>query len=792
MSHRNRIPADLINTPLDRLSASVIHNPFVYIVLTLICVGLIGAGLSRAVYDNDPRAMFTDEHEGLAGLELLEQQFTRDDNLVFVIHPSSNNVFTNDSLALIKELTEKAWTLPKTLRVDSLANFQHTEALGDELIIKDLLPEADSYSADTIKWIRETALQEPALVKNVVSEKGHVASVNVMVIADEKGSEDAPIIMAEARNIRDALLEKYPNVDIHISGMVAFHAASQETTEKEMSTTSIYTSLAIFLCLWLMLRKLSSVFITFVIITLSNVTALGAIVWFGVELTPVMAGAPAIILTLAVADSIHLLVSYQQFVTEGKNKHIAMFESVRVNFQPVFLTSATTAIGFLFLNSSKSPPFADMANMVVIGVMAAFVLSIVFLPAIVVALPAQKYRKKQGSHVMERFANLILKRRLVIFLITTSVCGAFASQSFNNQLNDVWIDYFDDSFEVRRATDFMVKELTGHHRLMFAFPSGEPAGVMEPEYMKGLAAFADWARNHENVVYVSSFSDTIKRLNRDMNRGDPDFYQIPEQRELISQYALMYQMSLPFGLGLENEIDIERSATRVNVLLRLVSANDIKIFEEDAAQWIQDNLPANMQTRGVGFDLLLGELGYENGQGMLVGTALALVVVSFMLLFAMKSVKYGLLSMLPNLFPALISFGIWSYIDGYIGISVSIVACMTLGIIIDDTVHFLTKYKRAREELGLGTEDAIRYTFRTVGVALVATTIVIAANFGVMATSHYYPNSSMGLLTAITVIVALIVNFFIFVPVLVYIEEKLAKKRVALNDNQLTEGVLTR
>jgi len=207
-------------------------------------------------------------------------------------------------------------------------------------------------------------------------------------------------------------------------------------------------------------------------------------------------------------------------------------------------------------------------------------------------------------------------------------------------------------------------------------------------------------------------------------------------------------------------------------LLGGVSSNEILAFEQRADQWIADNLPSYMQVRGVGFDLLLGELSYQNGQGMLVGTALALVVVSLLLVVALRSVKYGLLSMLPNLFPAIISFGIWALIDGQIGISVSIVACMTLGIVIDNTVHFLSKYTRAKEEGQLSSIEATRYAFKTVGIALVATTLVISANFGMMSFSHYYPNASMGMLTAITVAVALAVNFLFFVPMLLFVDHR--------------------
>ncbi|MCG8314581.1 MAG: MMPL family transporter [Pseudomonadales bacterium] len=770
------IPSQPIHTNhsdplLHRYLATIINYPVRYLLLSFIAVIVVGASLPNATYNIDPRALFSKDNPGLIALENVEAQFTRDDNLVFIISPNNNNVFTQENLQLIHELTEQAWTLPNVLRVDSITNFQHTEALEDELVVRNLIEDAESLTAEQIATIRKIALNEPFLIKNAISSTGHVASVNATVLAEE-GAPTSPAIVAAAKVLRAELLSKYPNVDIMLGGMIPFHTAAQQVTEEEMPIISAITSLAIFFCLWVMLKNLTSVFLTFLVIILSNVVAAGSVVWFGVEFTQVMAGAPAIILTLAVADSIHLLISYQQNISDGLDKHKAMFESVRVNFLPVFLTSITTAVGFLFLNSSQSPPFVDMANMVVVGVIAAFFLSIFLLPALVVLLPTQKYKKREGSHFMEVFADFIIKRKLVIFTLSTICCAGLASQAFKNQLNDVWYEYFDEAFEVRIATEFMLDELTGLNRLMFTFPAGEKSGIMNPEYMEGLDKFVTWARRHENVAYVSSFSDTIKRLNRDMHAGDEAFYRVPEERELISQYSLMYQLSLPFGLGLEDQINIDQSATRINILLQKVTANEISAFEKDASYWIQHNLPDYMHTRGVGFDLLLRNLSYENGESMLVGTVLALLVVSFLMIFSLRSVKYGLLSMLPNLFPALIAFGIWAYIDGFIGISVSIVACMTLGIIIDDTVHFLSKYKRAKEELNLPTEQAIRYTFKTVGVALVATTIVIAANFSAMTISHYYPNFSMGLLTVITVVVALIVNFLIFVPVLLFIDNK--------------------
>ena len=763
---------------IQRAQLFIINHPWVCIFFSLAWMTIAALGMQYAEINNDSRALFAADNPGLQRLLAVEDQFSKDDNVIIIVRPDNGDVFTRDHLRLLLDLTEQAWTIPNTQRVDSLTNFQHTQVDGDDLEIGDLVADLDALTDEDLQEIKRIALAEPNLVNNVVSVSGHAASVSVTVITEDRRAQDAPMIMEYVDNLRNEFERAYPDVEIMLTGTVSFKSESSATTERELSSTSIYSAVAILVCLFVMLRSVVSVIQTMLVITMSIVIAMGTIIWLGVEVTPVMGGAPAIILTLAVADSIHLLITYQHHIRQGADKYQATYETLRINAQPVFLTSLTTAVGFLFLNSSESPPFADMANMVSIGVMAAWFLSVVFLPALLIVMPQQQFPGGDRDHrIMDAFADFVVDHRKPVFIVSSLVFLGLAALSTKNEFNDVWMEYFDESYEVRRATEFMVNELTGNHRLQFAFPSGSKAGIMEPEYMQGLDRFSQWARQQPEVEYVSTFSDTIKRLNRDMNGGDPAFYVIPESRDLISQYTLMFQMSLPFGLGLENQIDMDQSTTRVNVLLGGVTSNEILDFEQRADQWIQDNLPGFMQVRGVGFDLLLGELSYQNGQGMLVGTALALVVVSVLLIIALKSVKYGLLSMLPNLFPAIISFGIWALIDGYIGISVSIVACMTLGIVIDNTVHFLTKYIRARTEANLPTIEATRYAFKTVGTALVATTLVISANFGMMSFSHYYPNASMGLLTAITVAVAVAVNFLFFVPVLLFIDGRNTPKR---------------
>lgn len=755
-----------------RFQAFIIAHPWICILFTMTIVVGTSYGLTFATLNNNPKLFFAPDNPDLIYLNELETRFTSDETVVFIVHPENGDIFTAENLTLLEELTAEAWTIANSLRADSLTNFQHTEVAGDDLVVRNLVENPASLSPIQLNKIKSIALNEPNLVHHVVSTTGHVAVVTIAVTLGEKAA-DAPIIMADAERIRDEFRLRYPQVKLMLSGSVAFKKASEQATKQELSTTSIYGSLAILICLYVMLRNVASVLVTLVVILFSNLTALGITSWLGIEFSPTLGLAPAMILTLAVADSIHILIAYQHQIRKGLDKQAAMAESLRINMQPVFLTSITTAVGFLFLNTSESPPFREMGNMVSTGVVMALFFSVVFLPAVILVLPQQRYKKGvKESALMNGLADFVIRRRKPVFTVVTILFCVLSVFSLKNAFNDVWFEYYDETWEVRRATQFMVEEITGFHRVQFAFPAIETGGIMEPEYMQGLAAFSQWARHHPNVLFVSSFSDTIKRLNRDMNGGHPEFYDIPESRDLIAQYALMFEMSLPMGLGLENQMTFDKSAIRLNVLLGKVSSNDILAFELEARQWIADNLPVYMHTKGAGFDLLLGELSNNSMRGMLLGTALAMVVVSLMLVVALKSVKYGFLSMLPNLLPALLAFGIWGIINGEIGLSVSVVACMTLGIVVDNTVHFLSKYIRAKEEQGLSTTEAARYAFKTVGVALTATTLVLAANFGVMATSHFYPNASMGMLTAITVTVALAVNFFFFVPVLLFVDRE--------------------
>jgi len=471
-----------------------------------------------------------------------------------------------------------------------------------------------------------------------------------------------------------------------------------------------------------------------------------------------------------VADCAHILTNFVHALRAGKNKHHAIVESLRLNLQPVFLTSLTTAIGFLSMNFSDTPPFRDLGNIVAMGVMVAFVLAVTLLPAMLAILPARIQPSAALTvNSMSHIADFVIRRRRFLFRFLGPLFVLIIAFIPRNELNDQFVEYFDETIEFRRATDFSIQNLTGIDNIQYSLRADETGGVSNPEFLENVEAFANWYRLQPGAIHINTITDTFKRLNKNLHNDDDSHYRIPTRRNLAAQYLLLYEMSLPYGLDLNDQINVDRSATRLVATLQKLTSAEIIELENRAQRWMQDHAPA-MQTDGSSPSIMFSHIGARNIRSMLIGTSVALVLISMVLVVAFRSIKIGIVSLAPNLMPAALAFGIWGLLVGQVGLALSVVAAMTIGIVVDDTVHFLSKYLRARREEQLSTEDAVRYAFFTVGTALWVTSLVLTAGFLGLSRSAFEVNSGMGLLTAITIVIALIADFLFLPPLLMAVD----------------------
>ncbi|MEJ1404518.1 MAG: MMPL family transporter [Candidatus Sedimenticola sp. (ex Thyasira tokunagai)] len=769
----------------EKLFNFALKHPVWVILAALTFVLASAAGAGKLVFKSDYRVFFGEENPQLTAYEEMQKVYIKSDNVAFVLAPKDGNTFTSKHLEAIRQLTEAAWQVPYSTRVDSVTNYQYSWAEEDDLIVEDLALNPLSLNQAGVERVRHIATTEPLMVNKLVSPDGKVSVINVAIqLPGINPVEEVPEVTLKVREMTRDFLEKNPDFEVYLSGMVMMNNSFAESSLNDSATLIPLMFGIVILTMIVMLRTLSGTVSTVVVIIFTILTTMGLAGWSGFYLTGPTASAPTMILTLAVADCVHILTTMFYEMRHGVEKRKAILDSLRINFQPIFLTSLTTAIGFLSMNFSDSPPFRDLGNLVAVGVMLAFVFSITIFPALLSLLPIKvKQVHEEKSDFMKGLAHFVVARRHLLLPVTALIMTAMMLFAPMNETNDDFVKYFDTSVPFRQATDFMQENLSGMTTLEISIESGVSSGVNAPAFLKTLDEFSTWLRGQPETDHVNTLSDTIKRLNRNMHGDDPSWYKLPDTQEMAAQYLLLYEMSLPYGLDLNNQLNVDKSSTRLIGTFKNITSNEQIALERRVYSWFSTNAPEyNVVVASPG--LMFSHIGQRNIQSMLLGITMAILLISILLGIALKSVRFGLISLLPNLTPAAIGFGLWYLIDGRVGLALSVVAGMTLGIVVDDTVHFLSKYLHARRHRGADSHQAVEYAFGSVGRALWITTLVLVCGFMVLAQSSFKLNADMGLLTALTILIALAVDFFFLPPLLMKLDNEYSTVSEGVNENE--------
>ena len=743
-----------------------VDHPYRTIIVTLLTLVVLSLGIKGLGFRNDYQVFFGPDNPQLQVFEKIQKTYDRNDNVLFVVEPESGTIFDKNTLLAIQSLTTSAWQLPYASRVDSVTNFQHTIAKEDDLVVADLVLNPQQMNQQALASVKKVALSEPLLVNRLVSTSGHVGGVNVTLQLPDKSAQASFEVAKKVRELAAEIEQQNPGLRLHLSGMVMMNNAFGEAAMQDNKTLVPLMYGIVLITLLLFFRSVMATLAVGVIILGAIFPAMGIAGWLGWYLTPTSAIAPTIILTMTVADCVHFLVTQFHLMREGMSKKDAVLESLRINFKPIFLTSVTTVIGFLSMNFSDAPPFRDLGNMVAIGVTLAFILTVILLPALIVLLPIRKKAGSEASRViMGCLADLVIRYRRVLLVINTVLAVVLICFAPQNELNDEFVKYFDETVEFRQATEFLTENMGGIYSIEVVVESGDEGGINEPAYLLAVADLVDWFHKQSEVVHVNTLVDTYKRLSKNMHGDNDAWFILPDERNLAAQYLLLYEMSLPYGLDLNNQVNINKSGSRLIVSLKDLSSNQMLAFEQRTRLWVETHLPI-YSVEATSPTLMFSHIGKRNIIRMMGGTFCALILISMILMIAFKSIRLGLVSLVPNLIPAGVAFGLWYFIDGRIGLGLSVVTGLTLGIVVDDTVHFISKYRFARQERQMSQEDAVRYAFSTVGVALWITSVVLVSGFAILTLSHFTMNSTMGFMTAMTITVALVMDLLFLPPLL--------------------------
>ena len=756
---------------LERYIAAILHRRWLVVVLSTLVMFAMTAGVRFITVTNDYRVLFSEDNPQLAAFDALENTYSVSNAALIAIAPRDGSVFTREALGAIEELTEAAWRAPYSSRVNSLTSYTHSEALEDDLVVAPLVEDASALSDTDVVRIEKIALDATEIAGRLVAHDGRTAGVAINFILPENPDQAVIEITDYLHSLLAKARTSHPDIDYYMTGDVVMHRAFSDVTKSDMETLTPIVFLIIVGATIILLRStLSTLAIVAVLVFVVN-TTLGLAGWNGVVFSPTNAGVPIIVMVIAIADSIHVVTSVLLGMRRGLDRNAAIVESIRINAYPVFITSVTTAIGFLSLNASDSPPFHVLGNYVAFGVLCALIYTMTLLPALLSILPLRARRvQSEGTAFFDRFADFVIARRTFLLGFVSLVIVVLIIGIPRIELSDNMAQYFDERYEFRRDTDYVIDNLTGLDKLEYSLNAGREGGITDPDYLRKVDAFAEWYRQQPEVTHVQAFSDIMKRLNKNMHGDDPTFYRLPEDPELAAQYLLLYELSLPFGSDLNDRIDVAKSATRLVVTTKNAWSRDIRELDKRAQAWLRANAPAFVQEAS-GLSVVFAHLSLRNINSMLRGTITAMALISFILIWIFKSVRIGLLSLLPNFIPAIMSFGLWGYLVGHVGIASSVVIAVVFGIVVDDTVHFLSKYLKARRE-GLPAPEAVRSAFHMVGHALWTTTAVLSVGFLVFATSGFEVSWALGLLVTITIVFALVADFLLLPTLLIAIDRR--------------------
>ena len=746
-------------------SKLLIKFRYISIGLSALVVCLLATGLTKLTFNPDLETYFPEGHPAVLRYNEIDDMFVPTDNLIIAVHSKEESLFNKESLKVIEELTKKSWTIPYSVRIDSLTNYSYVQSIKDDLIVEPFIEDVEEKSTDFLVKREAIVSDEDIIYKSIISEDKKTSVVSIII--------DPPGPNKEAQNteIIDYILEfvepikeSNKNLDIRLLGNPYMDYISPRIVKAEMPVVMPLMMMLIFFIVFLMIRSYAAVLATFVVILMSLIATFGSVGLLGNPLNQMVTTIPILIITLALADCIHLFSIYFQNRVKGISSKNSMERSLEMNIQPLFLTTISTCIGFLCLNFIEVPPLRDLGNAVAIGIGFAFIFTIFFIAPIV-----SFFEVKTSSKVADqtRFStsigSFILKNSNKLLFSVTSVACLILLCIPMNELDENPTQMYDEGF-----TTFSSDTLWLDEKLSVTFPvnflaTNSEGQVSDPEFLKILDNFSIWLSEREQVNHVTSLANNMKSLNKSMHGDDPEWKKIPDNADLSAQYLFFYEMSLPMGLDLNSSISQDRKSTKISATLKDMSANEFKDFNDEVLEYLRQNKLENLITEPSSFRVIFTYMVEAIVNSLLYGLFIGILLITLIIGLFFRSYLLPAISIFPNILPIAMGFGLWGLFVGEVGFMVAVGMGSTLGVIVDFTVHFLSKYELARKEMKKSVEESINYSFETVGFALIIMTVVLVLGFSVLNLVTFIPIQDFAKFSVICFSAGLIINF-LFLP----------------------------
>ncbi len=762
----------------------IIENPLKAFIFSWLFIATSLPGYFYAASDYSYKVWYADDNPNLAEFKEFESKFGSDDNILISLH-SKKGIFNKETLQQVKALSEKLWQVQDIIRVDSILDYPHVQSFENDIRIEPFI-DADSLEdlvPQKLESIKEIAINDPNIKNWFISQD---ASLTVITATMRPGFDNPPPYAKIDKEI-ESLLKTFESDDIKLyrGGAVTMTRYNQEGTENDTKFILPMIMLIFVGIIFYLYRSLYCVLMTFGLLLLSDVMMIGFSFLLGFKVNTLAAAAPTVLLTVAMADAVHILTSFFIGLEKFDNSKKAIKYSLQKNFYPTLLTSITTSLGFLSFGIAEIIPISWMGIGISIGVICAWVLSyFCFAPMIVFRVKDLKKisRKKKKSFDLTWLASFVMKHAKSIVMISCvlMMTGVYLGSKLEVNLEPK--KQFKDNHYIIQSGKFLETKLGALGSFEIMIKAQEEDGVKDPAFLRRVDSFQNWLESIEGVYQSTSIINILKKTHRSLNGDNDEFYKIPETKSAIAEELLLYQLSVPEGKDTTNLVSIKNDSMRINGRWKI----DSSVEGLEIIKTIEDKL-AEMKLNG----LVTGKAPLTFGLVIEIvntlGTSffMALFFIGIVLVLVLKSVKLGLLALIPNVFPIALGAGCFYLIGAHIDLGMVLVGSVCLGIAVDDSIHFMFEYKRKKLE-GATRKENFENLFAFTLPPLFFTTLILCLGFSSFVFASYIPNLKFGLMTALVLSFALIADVTLL-PAVLYLTEKDPVAPAVSLDNETVE-----
>ncbi len=761
----------------------VVRYRALVLLTSLIVIVLSTLGFKNLYFDSSTDIWFLDDDPVLLEYNDLKKKFGSDDYLVIGVQAAAGqkDVLNPETVQAIQKITNYLEEHAAVNKVRSLVKYEYMFYEDELLNVETAVPASKDFNFSEKEWDNiRTILNGENIAQDLLFTKDLKNTlISARVIEQDKYTGEGNAKTDLAADFRTFVeregLQQSDKYKIYISGSAAISESFFffSTLDQSISYPIMLTFIIIFL--FLTFRTLAGTVLPILVLIVSCVVAIGLIGYFGWSMNMLNITLPTMLTVVVVAETIHVLVGFYRFRNQGLPPKEAAVETIKYCFEPCFYTSITTLLGYLSLATGSIALVVTFGVEMAIGVAVAFFFSLFTLPALLsyTSAKGKKAEKLVSNGVIARtvhnLPDKIYPIRKAIIAVTVLSLIPLLYLCSQVKVDTNFVRFFKDDAPVKQGLEYFDETFKGSLSLEFRLDSKTENGVKDPAFLARALEFQNYLVTLEGNGKVNSPVNYLMKINQVMNNNDVSSFKVPETRDMVGQYLLLYSNSGP-DEDLSDLITFNGQEMRMSVFFAVapsvITKARIEAIEKHVAEHFSD-LNISVTGRAV----LFNNVDNYTLTGLASSFMFSLISILICLFIVLRSFKYGWVALIPNVLPIIITGAVMALLDIYLDFASMMVAATTLGIAVDDTIHVMDRFRKAKSA-NLDNREAITLATRESGIALVSTTIILVVGFAMLIMSSFVPNIYMGILGCLTIGLAVLCDLIILPAVLMCIGEK--------------------